>query len=491
MRIALIWPHGNDITYSLPLGIGYLVANMKGAEHEIRVFDGTLEGKDSASEDYRAFLLGFTPDVVGVSCWSKTFKESLRLLAVAKELLPSAVTVMGGVHPTAYPEKSISHPQVDYLLCGEGEVTFPEFIDRLDKGRPLFDLPGLTFRALDGSLTRNPVHLEVDLDRLAWPDYDIIRLQDYIEKGYRYFSRKKQNAPIWATRGCPYHCKFCSGPVVNGHKIRSHSTEYLVRWITFLYEKYGIRHINIIDDNFTFHKKYTQDFCHAIMRANLPGLQISTANGIRAQRTDYETYTLMKRAGWFMVTVAPESGSPRVLKRMRKALDPGIWPEKIKEIRRAGLKTHAAILIGFPGETEADIAMTAELIRKADFDSIGIQYFQPLPGTPIYDELVAQGEIEDELLPNCTTGARQYVTPALKDFNFARFAFRMYLENFLRRPMGTISEILVFPPGLIARRLLYLFVDALFAIGGMSRKKGRGSTLDTHFPGPKSGESAK
>jgi radical SAM superfamily enzyme YgiQ (UPF0313 family) len=471
MKVALVWPYGNDITYSLPLGIGYLIANMKNPAHEIRVFDGTLHEKDSESQEFQEFLRSFNPDVVGVSCWSKTFKEALKILAVAKEMNPAAVTVMGGVHPTAYPEKSIEPTQVDYLLCGEGEITFPDFVDRLAGGRSLHDLPGLVFRALDGQIVRNKVHLEDDLDKLAWPDYDAINLQGYIDKGYRYFSRKKQNAPIWATRGCPYHCKFCSGPVVNGHKIRSHSVGYLVNWIKFLYNTYGIRHINIIDDNFTFHKEYTREFCHAMIRERLAGLSISTANGIRAQRTDYETYKLMKQAGWFMVTVAPESGSPRVLGLMRKALDPSIWPEKIKEIRRAGLTTHAAILIGFPGETVDDIELTAELIRKSDFDSIGIQYFQPLPGTPIYDELVAKGEIEDELLPNCTTGARQYVTPELKDFNFAKFAFWMYMGNFLRRPMGTISEILVFPPGLIARRLLYLVLDALRLVGRSARRQ--------------------
>lgn len=464
MKVALVWPYGNDITYSLPLGIGYLIANAASTEHEIRVFDGTLDDADAQSPHFTSFLKAFGPDVVGVSSWSKTFKESLRVLRAAKALNPKVVTLMGGVHPTAYPEKSIDNPEVDYLLTGEAEFSFPMLLDRLATGRPVHDVPGIVMRAPQG-VHLCPPQLISDLDSIKLPDYQAIRLQDYIRKGYRYFSRKRMNAPIWMTRGCPYQCKFCTAPVINGRKLRMHSVAYGVNWVKMLYNTFGIRHINIIDDNFTFHAAYTREFCLAIIKEALPGLELSTANGIRAQRTDYETLRLMRRAGWRMVTVAPESGSPRVLKLMRKDLDVDMWPGKVREIRKAGLKCHAAILIGYPGETPDDLILTAELIRKSDFDSIGIQYFQPLPGTPIYDDLVRVGEIEDELLPNTTTEKRVYVTTALAGVNFPMFAFRMYLRNFLRRPTGTIAEIMLFPKKLILHRLWYLFRDAFFDIG--------------------------
>lgn len=464
MRIALVWPYGNDITYSLPLGIGYLIASTDTSIHEIKVFDGTLDNADADSPLFEQFLADFQPEVLGVSCWSKTFKQSVRVLRKTKATLPQCTTVMGGIHPTAYPEKSLEDLAVDYLLTGECERSFPLFLERMTEQKPLHDVPGIVMRTPEG-LHKCPMDRITDLDSIPFPDYRSIRLNDYIDKGYRYFSRKRMNAPIWLTRGCPYHCKFCTAPVINGTKLRMHSADYAVKWIKMLYNEFGIRHINIIDDNFTFHSEYTRTFCNAILKENLEGLELSTANGIRAQRTDFETLKLMKMAGWHMVTVAPESGSPSVLKLMRKSLDPSIWPRKVREIHAAGLRCHAAILIGYPGEMPEDIALTEKLIRSANFDSIGIQYFQPLPGTPIYDDLVNAGEIDDELLPNTTTEQRVYVTQGLRDFDFARFAFRMYLFNFLRSPMGTLSEIMLFPPSLIVRRLCYLIRDALFGIG--------------------------
>ena len=469
MKVALVWPFGNDATYSIPLGLGYLVANTTNPEHTLQIFDGTLENAKAASEQFSDFLQRFQPDVVGVSCWSKTYIESVEILRQAKAILPHCTTVMGGIHPTAYPEKSIGTPEIDYLLTGECEFSFPLFLDLLSSGQSVCEVPGIVYRTPEG-VARTPMRLEPDLDRITPPDYKAIRLHDYIERGYRYFSTIKMNAPIWLTRGCPYKCKFCTAPLINGMKIRSHSVEYAINWIKMLYFDFAVRHVNIVDDNFTFYADYTRAFCEALIRENLPGLEVDTANGIRAQRTDFETLKMMRRAGWRRVAIAPESGSRRVLKLMKKDLDPDMWPEKVKEIRRAGLASHALFLIGYPGETLDDLRQTAELIKRSDFDSLAIQYFQPMPGTPVYDDLVRCGQIEDVLLPNTTSEGRVYVTPELEDFNFGMFALKLYLGNFLRRPLGTFYELRSYSPALILRRLLYLALDAFFRIGKKLKK---------------------
>lgn len=463
MKIALIWPYGNDFTYSIPLGLGYLVANCAVPETEFRIFDGTLNDAPHDSTVFREFLDAFRPDIIGVSCWSKTFPETLEILRLAKTILPDAITVLGGIHPTVYADKTLETGLVDYILSGESEFTFKTFIQNISDRQALLTIPGLVARDSNG-LTKNSPCPPVDLDSIAFPDYRAIQLTRYFDKGYRYFSRTSRNAPIWMTRGCPYECKFCSAPLINGKKIRMHSVEYGVAWIDMLYKEFGVRHINIIDDNFTFYPDYTKQFCEALIKQNYRDFTIYAANGIRAQRTDFETLQLMKRAGWKTITVAPESGSRRVLKLMKKELDPDMWVEKVREIRAAGLRSHGLFLIGYPGETLEDLQETEKLIRKSKFDSIGIQYFQPLPGTPVYDTLVQQGEIADTLLPNSTTGSRVYVTADLKNFNFSRFALKMYLLNFAVRPMGVIREMLSYNPRLMFKRLAILFVDTVAGV---------------------------
>lgn len=467
MKVALIWPYGNDYTYSIPLGLAFLVANCKIPGVEFKVFDATLYDAPASSEAFRNFLLTFEPDVIGISCWSRTFIETCHILSVTKKLLPDCISVLGGIHPTAYTLKSMENSHVDYVLTGEGEITFKAFLSNIGDLQKLHAVPGLAFRC-DDKVIVNPYSLPEDLDTLALPDYEVIELEKYFKKGYRYFSTTPRNAPIWMTRGCPYSCKFCTAPQINGHKIRKHSVEYGMEWISMLYAKYGVRHINIIDDNFSFYPDYTKSFCEALIRKHFKGLTMYTANGIRAQRTDYETLKLMKRAGWKIATVAPESGSKRVLRLMKKELNPDMWPSKVKEIRHAGLISHGLFLMGYPGETLEDIKETESLIKKCKFDSIGIQYFQPLPGTPIYEELVESGDIEDSLLPNTTSGARVYVTRDLANFNFSKFAFRMYMYTFFKHPFRVLQQAISYNPTLMLKRLAVLVYDALIGL-----KKGK------------------
>ena len=310
----------------------------------------------------------------------------------------------------------------------------------------------------------NPHFPPQDLDTITLPDYDSIELEKYFKKGYRYFSCTTRNAPVWLTRGCPYHCKFCTAQQINGKVIRRHSVEYGIEWVEMLYTRYGVRHINIIDDNFTFYPDYTRSFCEALIRKNFKGLTMYTANGIRAQRTDFETLKLMKRSGWKIATVAPESGSKRVLQLMKKDLEPDMWPAKVQEIRDAGLISHGLFLMGYPGETMGDLEETKMLIKRCNFDTIGIQYFQPLPGTPIYDELVENGEIEDTLLPHSTSGDRVYVTKDLVGFNFSKFAFKMYMYTFARHPMRVLQQAFSYNPTLMIKRLAILVYDALIGL---------------------------
>tara|TARA_Y100000031_G_C8214843_1_gene382841 strand:- start:867 stop:1640 length:774 start_codon:yes stop_codon:yes gene_type:complete len=228
----------------------------------------------------------------------------------------------------------------------------------------------------------------------------------------------------------------------------------MVDWVKYLYHEKGIRMINIIDDNFTFHMDYAKEFCNEMIKLNLPDLRFGTPNGIRLQRTDTELLSLMKLAGWENLIVAPESGSKETLKRMRKDLDPDIIPDKVQEIKDAGLKVHGFFIIGYPGETPEDLQKTVDLIRKCKFNFFFLNNFQPLPGTPIYDELVAEGKIEEGLLPkNYSGGERVYVPEALEDFNFPRFVLKEYGVLALTDPLNIPYMFKLVSPGLIAKKV--------------------------------------
>ncbi|GBE17149.1 (Dimethylallyl)adenosine tRNA methylthiotransferase MiaB [bacterium BMS3Abin15] len=454
MKVLFIWPKGFDTHYVLPLAFGYLTSNLDHSKHEIKIIDCSLHKLTSDKPELRKEISSFCPDIVGVSCWSTTYLEAIKILETVKSIDEDIITAMGGVHATTYPDRTMEHKEIDFLFRGEAEVSFPVFLDELAKEHPNYEnVLGLIYRS-NSSIINNPPERRDNIDEIKWADYDAIDLEGYINSGYRLHTTIKRNAPVWVTRGCPYRCTFCTAPLQNGKKVRTHSVEYMVRLVKHLYDEKNIRQINIIDDNFTFHTEYAKEFCRAIIALNLKDLRFNTPNGIRAQRTDKELLNLMWEAGWRSLIIAPESGSKKVLKKMQKDLDPDIVPEKVKEIREAGLKCSGFFIIGYPDETLEDMKETVSLIKKCRFNFFFLNNFQPLPGTPLYDELVRKGEIEDGLMPgNFSDGVRAYTPKALRTVNFPKLVLMLYLNLAFREPLNIPYMITQVNPRMIVEKV--------------------------------------
>lgn len=459
LRVALVWPKGFDVRYVMPLSLGYLKSNCESDEVEIRIINNALDDRLATSPEFAELLRDFAPDVVGSSCWAPTYHEALRVLSIAKELNPKVVTVIGGAQASSYAKQVLALPQVDYVFRGEADLSFRVFLDELRSTEPDFSkVLGLAY-VKAGEPVYNDMEREPNIDVIRIPDYDAMNLSGYHAKGYRWNTPVKNNAPIWVTRGCPYRCTFCAAPSLNGKAIRKHSISYILDWVDRLYRERGVRWFNIVDDNFTFDKDYAKEFCRAIIAKGYKDIGFGTPNGIRMQKGDPELWQLMRQAGWQTLIVAPESGSARTLEIMKKDLDLSIVPRVVKEIRAAGLRVQAFFILGYPGETMADIEESSKLIARCRFNFVFLNNFQPLPGTPIYDTLVEQGEIPDGLMPsNYSDGSRPYTPPALRDFNFPKFVLKTYLRMALREPLNLPYMISLFSVGMIAKKLFSNFV---------------------------------
>lgn len=459
LRVALVWPKGFDVRYVMPLALGYLKSNCESENVEVRIINNALDNRTADSPEFATILSDFAPDVVGVSCWAPSYHEGLQVLRRAKELLPQVITVIGGAQASSYASRILALPEVDYLFRGEADLSFPVFLAQLRSPTPDFSqVRGLAY-IRNGESVYNETERETDIDKIRIPDYDAMNLSGYHAQGYRWNTPVKENAPLWVTRGCPYRCTFCAAPQLNGKAIRKHSIAYMMDWIDKLYHERGVRWFNIVDDNFTFDKNYAKDFCRAVIARNYKDIGFGTPNGIRMQKGDAELWQLMRQAGWRTVIVAPESGSARVLQIMQKDLDLTIVPGVVEQLRTAGLKVQAFFILGYPGETIDDIKQSSDLISRCRFNFVFLNNFQPLPGTPIYDNLVEQGEIPDGLMPaNYSDGSRPYTPPALRDFNFPRFVLKTYLSMALRDPLNLPYMISLFSPGMIAKKLLSNFM---------------------------------
>jgi len=409
MKVLLIWPfnaQGVEIRELFPIGLGYLLANIDYGRYDVKILDCTLDRIRPESRELASRLAAFRPDVVGISFWSSNADSVYRTVRAIRDVVPGAKIVFGGPHATSYGEYEIRSRRADFVIAGEGERSFPMLLDAIadDSVKGFSTIPGLVYMGRDGTVVSNPVVFEKDLDTLGYVDYKVLRLEDYHKAGYSYsgsavLHSNLRTALILATRGCAYRCRFCSAPIISGRRIRFHSPGYIARTIKNLYEEFNVRVISMGDDNFTLKQDYAMALCRAVIDLNLEDLIMAAPNGIRMTRMTPELARLMRRAGFEEVTIAPESGSPRTLELMHKDMELEKVEPFVRMCHNAGLKVKANFIIGYPGETMEDVLLTERFIKDNDFDQIGLCFFQPLPGTPIFNELVAKGEIDESFVP--------------------------------------------------------------------------------------------
>jgi len=389
-RLLLLWPYGIIGAESIPMCLSFLVPRIRDSTSFLSILDCSLRQLAPHSSEFASAVTAAAPDIIGISSWSQNWRWVGMTIEVLRALVPHAKIVLGGPHVTATGDIG----GADYALTGEAEWSFPLFIDALGADMPPSDMeciPGLRYR---NQRTTTPTALVQDLDALGLPDFDAMLLRDYQQKGYKYRSGEILQAPILATRGCPYTCSFCEAPLLSGRKIRKHSIAYLKELLIHLRVKYHTKHINIVDDNFTFHKDYAKEFCAMVLQTPIcQDMTFATPNGLRVERSDAEMFRLMKTAGWEWVIFAPESGSQRMVDIMAKHLDLGILGEKVAQAHDAGLKIESFFILNYPGETDADVELTRQFIEKTPFDAIALHIFKPLPHTPIWRDLVESGRL--------------------------------------------------------------------------------------------------
>lgn len=408
LKVLLIWPfnqHALDILELYPLGLGYVYANIDKDRYDVSIMDCTIDAVPPESGRFAAYLRELSPDVVGISFWSSNAASVRSTVGAVRRECPGVTIVFGGPHATTYGEYEIENNNADFVIAGEGERSFPMLLGAVESGaEDLSSIPGLVFKDKKGEVISTAVVFEDDLDLLGDVDYEVMRLKDYHRAGYLYSGpavvhHGRLTALMLATRGCAFRCKFCSATLLSGKKLRVHSPAYIVRTIKNLYDNFGVRVATLGDDNFTLRSSYAIELCEAIIELGLDDLVMTAPNGIRMSGLTRELVDKMVRAGFEEVTVAPESGSPATLERMRKDVNLELVSGVVDMCHEAGLKVKANFIIGYPGETEEDLLMTEAFIMDNDFDQIGLCFFQPLPGTPVFNELLARGEIDESFVP--------------------------------------------------------------------------------------------
>ena len=183
-------------------------------------------------------------------------------------MLPSARIVIGGVHATALPERTLAEcPEADVVVLSEGEQRLAKLLDYWQKGSGrLEDIDGLAWRR-DGRIVVQPVREFIqDINQLPLPAYDLIDMPRYVPHSTQY--RRLPNYPVVIQRGCPFDCSFCGAQTVHGRRVRSKSIDTVIRELKLLRIQYGARGIYFQDSTFLINRKFIRNCWNACWPKN-------------------------------------------------------------------------------------------------------------------------------------------------------------------------------------------------------------------------------
>ena len=426
MKITLVNPPYPPSVHShppfIPLGIAYLGAVAEREGHEVTVID--CQAEKLSYEAFRSRIEQTPSDIVGVTATTLLYKSAMQLVAIAKQVHPQAVTMLGGSHGSFWDENALDeYPSLDIVVRREGEATFIELLDKLQSKTSFNNILGITFRSREGKITRNPDRpfLE-DLDSLPFPAHHLLPLETLKRMGKVLF-------PLITSRGCVYWCDFCSTVRMFGRGYRMRSPKNVVDEMEMIRNKYGISQVTFYDDAFTVNRDRVLKICEELHTRKL---EIDWDCGTRVDMVDRELLKTMRDAGCIAVWLGVESGSETILGAMNKSIKLNQTRLAYKTAHEVGLMTIANTVLGFPGETEQTARETINFVKELNPDDVGFYVATPYPGTPMYEQVKQNGWLRVTDFDKYDTAGPTFETPWLSMKRLAEIRYKAYQEFYLR-----------------------------------------------------------
>ena len=374
MKILFILKSENFLA---PIGLCAIAAIAAREGHE--VFLGEMNSSDPFSQIAR-----LKPEVIAYSSSTGESKHYLGLNRKIKEKYPGIFTIMGGPHPTFYPEV-IQEGGLDALCIGEGEGAFVDLLGALSAKSPLSNIPNIVTKADPGQfLVRNLIE---DLDALPFPDYALI-----------YDNTPSGDYPLKSfitSRGCPYDCTYCFNHAWRkiyqgkGKPVRRHSVDYVIDEIKYVRNKWPLSFVKFYDDIFTYGvDDWLEEFCRKYKaQIGLPFFILTRADLLTA-----DAVRLLKEAGCHTISMSIESGNAQIRKNLlRRQMSDEEIIKAYHLCRQSGIYTFANCIIGLPGTSIHNDIESLDLAIRAKATWVEFPIFYPYPGIELTREAVKAG----------------------------------------------------------------------------------------------------
>ncbi|HII29991.1 hypothetical protein AUJ69_01655 [Candidatus Woesearchaeota archaeon CG1_02_47_18] len=379
MRIAFIYINPMGLPY-VSHGIASLSAAVKKQGHKARLIDFTF---GLSTEHALSGLASFNPGLICFTGFSNEFNEVARFASLCRKQF-KAVIICGGVHATIAPEDVIS-AGFDGVCIGEGELPLAELAAMIELGKDFLHVRNFWFRSGEGVIKNRTGLLVEELDTLPFPDYSIFDMKSYL-------AARDGQLDVKTSRGCPFSCSYCINNTLkcmySGRYFRLFSVDWSLANLARLKRMYSIRNFFIVDETFNANAAHMAEFC----RRYPEEVGVPFECELRADLCTEETFSQLKRAGCFKVSIAIESGDEGLrMGLLNKRITDRQIIRAFSYARKFGISTQSFNIVGLPLETRAQIRKTIELNKAAKPDSIQVTIFTPYKGTALHKYVVEKG----------------------------------------------------------------------------------------------------
>ncbi|MEQ9675688.1 MAG: magnesium-protoporphyrin IX monomethyl ester anaerobic oxidative cyclase [Roseovarius indicus] len=409
MRVVLIHPNyhsgGAEIAGNWPPAwVAYIAGSLKAAGFDDVHFIDAMTN-DLTDAEIAARLQELQPDVVGTTAITPSIYKAERILEIAKQVVPDALGILGGVHATFMFKQVLSEaPWVDVIVRGEGEEIIVELIRAMDEGRYFQDrrrIKGLAFRDGEEIVATQAASTVKDLDGIT-PDWSLLEWERYI-----YVPLNTRVAIPNMARGCPFTCSFCSQwKFWRDYRVRD--PKAVVDEIETLVNEHGVGFFILADEEPTINKRKFTEFCNELIARGLPD---KVKWGINTRVTDImrdrNDLWLWRKAGLVHVSLGTEAAAQMKLDLFNKETKVAENREAIRLLREADIFTEAQFIVGLDNETEETLEETYRFAREWNPDLANWSMYTPWPFTPLFQELGDKVEVFDFEKYN-------FVTPIMK-----------------------------------------------------------------------------
>ncbi|MCD6310043.1 MAG: B12-binding domain-containing radical SAM protein [Candidatus Eremiobacteraeota bacterium] len=404
------------------LGLEMLSAVLKQAGHQVTLaYDMGLFGKNdnvfyipvlerffSQESEVLNTIFRSQPDILAFSSYTGTHTWCIQIAKKVKQKMDVPV-VFGGCHPTLVPDRVMESPVVDFVIIGEGEVTFPILLSTLEQKGDLAEVPSLAWKK-DGEFIQNPLAEPVaNLDSLPYPDKEL----------FKPYLPLKDDYVIMTSRGCPNHCIYCgenfTNRLYNYRFFRRRSIENSIQELKNMKKRYKFRTVTFNDPIFFTDRKWLFEFMEVYKKEI--GLPFRCFGQVRY--LDDEIASLLKKSGCYCVEFGLQTWNENIRKDLQTPPgDNEIYFSAFKACDRHGLLYDIDHMFGLPGETEEDFRLGTTFYKElTHLNRIKCHHLTYYPRLPIIELAREQGIIDDKKIEDLESAKEKGDFFHPEDFN--------------------------------------------------------------------------